>query len=75
MFDLEYYNMITDYGKICVKIDTHYKDHLKNLNDMKYTSKFLYDKHLNIKQSLFFENDAMVLAVGKDYVDWYYNYY
>lgn len=74
MFDLEYYNLITDYGKVCVKIDESYKVHKNDLNVNKYFSKNLYDEHLNTKQSIFFEYKVMEIAVGKDYTEWYLNY-
>jgi hypothetical protein len=73
MFDLEYYNMITDYGKVCVKIDKAYLGHLNNLNVNKYYSKKIFDDHLNTKQSLFFEYEAMRIAVGDDYDRWFWN--
>jgi len=74
MFDLEYYNKITDFAKLVEKFEKKSGAYYNDFTLIKGARGPIIQRYKGEKNSLLFEFDAMTLIVGEEYAEWFFDW-
>ena len=74
MFDLEYYNNITDFGKMVEKFEKKSGSYYNDFTLIKGQVNPAKRRLRSEQNSLWFEFDAMKLIVGEEYAEWFFDW-
>jgi hypothetical protein len=74
MFDLEYYNKITDFAKLVEKIEKMSGSYNNDYVYLQGARGPIRHRLKGEQNSVFFEFEAITLIVGEEYAEWFFNW-